>query len=99
MTIDYTEILSALVGLCCALITGFLVPWLKSKIDAEKLEKARRYVDVGVGAAEQLFGAKTGEQKKQFVLDLLAQLGVGASLPLEAFIESAVNALFGKEGE
>ena len=52
-------ICSALVSLALisALVSAFLIPWIKTKIDADKLQTLRTYVEIGVKAAEQLYTA------------------------------------------
>ena len=37
--IDLTPIMEAIIALVAAVITAFVIPWLKGKIDADKLEK------------------------------------------------------------
>ena len=44
---DYTQIISAVIALISALVSAFLIPWLKTKIDADKLQTLRTYVPVG----------------------------------------------------
>ena len=39
MNIDITPVMEAVVALVAAIITAFVIPWLKGKIDAVKLEK------------------------------------------------------------
>ena len=50
---DYTQIISAVIALISALVSAFLIPWIKTKIDADKLQTLRTYVEIGVKAAEQ----------------------------------------------
>ncbi len=52
---DYTQIISAVIALISALVSAFLIPWIKTKIDADKLQTIRAYVEIGVKAAEQLY--------------------------------------------
>lgn len=40
--IDITNVVSAVITLLVAVITTFLIPYLKEKVDAEKFEKSRR---------------------------------------------------------
>ena len=47
---DYTQIISAVIALISALVSAFLIPWLKTKIDADKLQTLRTYVEIGVKA-------------------------------------------------
>ena len=57
---DYTQIISAVIALISALVSAFLIPWLKTKIDANKLQTIKTYVEIGVKAAEQLYAATDG---------------------------------------
>ena len=49
--IDLTPIVEAIVALVAAIITAFVIPWLKGKIDADKLEEIELWVTVAVEAA------------------------------------------------
>ena len=51
MTIDITSIVEAVLALIGAIITVFVIPWLKSKTDAAQLEKIKMWVTVAVEAA------------------------------------------------
>ena len=51
--IDLTPIMEAIIALVAAVITAFVIPWLKGKIDADKLEKIELWVTVAVEAAER----------------------------------------------
>lgn len=76
MNIDYTELIQALITLVSILITTFLIPLLKKKLSAEKLEELRKWVGIAVNAAEQLYGSKTGQQKKDYVISFLHSKGI-----------------------
>ena len=76
MNIDYTELIQALIALASVLITTFLVPLLKKKLSAERLEELKKWVSIAVKAAEQLYGSKTGQQKKDYVLAFLMDKGI-----------------------
>ena len=73
---DYTQIISAVIALISALVSAFLIPWLKTKIDANKLQTIKTYVEIGVKAAEQLYAATDGEEKKAYVINFLAEHGI-----------------------
>ena len=92
---DMTEIVQAAVALMAAIITGFVVPWIKSKTTAQEQEALLRWVRVAVSAAEQIYaGSGRGAQKKQWVLDFLAKNGMKVdSDAVMAAIESAVYGL------
>lgn len=71
--VDLTPLFQAIVGIASVLITGFLVPWLKTKFSAEQLAKAQNWVQIGVYAAEKLYGSGNGDAKLAYVEALLAQ--------------------------
>lgn len=74
--IDLTPIMEAIIALAVAVITAFVIPWLKGKIDADKLEQIKLWVTVAVEAAEQLYnGTGRGEEKKAYVVKFLQEKG------------------------
>lgn len=73
---DYTQIIQAVIALAAALVTTFVIPWIKSRLSAEKLDTLQVYVEIAVKAAEQIYTAADGEKKKQYVLDYLAGQGI-----------------------
>ena len=94
MNIDYTELLQAIIALLATLITTFLIPFIKKKLSAEKVEELRKWVGVAVKAAEQLYGSKTGQQKKKYVLSFLVSKGIKFDVDeVTALIESEVYKL------
>lgn len=69
---DVTRIVVALIGLLSTLITSFLIPLIKSKIDSNKADKIVYWINVAVNAAEQLFPESgSGECKKEYVNDFV----------------------------
>lgn len=99
---DYTQIVSAVIALISALVSAFLIPWLKTKIDANKLQTIKTYVEIGVKAAEQLYAATDGEEKKAYVINFLAEHGIRFDVStIDQLIEAAVlqlhHELYGSE--
>ena len=91
MNIDYTDLIQAIIALLSAVITGFLIPCLKKKLTEQRLEELKKWVEVGVKAAEQLYGSKTGQQKKDYVLAFLLSKGIVFNVEeVTALIESEV---------
>ena len=85
---DYTQIISAVIALISALVSAFLIPWLKTKI--------------GVKAAEQLYTATDGAAKKAYVVNFLAEKGIQFDVEtIDKLIEAAVlqlhHELYGSE--
>lgn len=93
-TFDLTPIIEIIIALASALITGFLIPYLKKKVSAEKLEELKKWVSIAVGAAEQLYGSGTGEKKKEYVQSFLLSKGIAFDVDeVTALIESEVYKL------
>lgn len=89
--IDYTELIQAIITLFAVLISSFLIPFLKEKLSKERYEKLKTWVSVAVKAAEQLYGSKTGKQKKEYVLAYLKEKGIAFDTKeIETLIESEV---------
>lgn len=94
MNIDYTELIQALIALVSVIITTFLIPLLKKKLSVEKLEELKKWVGIAVNAAEQLYGSKTGQQKKDYVISFLLSKGITFDAnEVEALIEAEVYKL------
>lgn len=99
---DYTQIISAVLALISALVSAFLIPWIKTKIDADKLQTVRAYVEIGVKAAEQLYAASEGDKKKAYVISFLAGKGIKFDVEtVDKLIEATVlqlhHELYGSE--
>lgn len=93
--IDITAIINALVALIAAIITVFVVPYVKSKTTAQQREELVAWTKIAVSAAEQMYkGDKRGAEKKQYVLDFLAEHGFSVNEEaVNAAIEAAVKQL------
>lgn len=86
--IDVTGIATALMSLLGAIITAYIVPWLKAKLGAERYESALSVTRTLVEAAEQIFsGPGRGQEKLEYVKGELAKRGVSYD---QAKIEAAV---------
>lgn len=92
---DLTPIVNAVITLIAAIVTTFLIPWIKSKIDAAKLAQIVEWVGIAVRAAEQIYNESgMGEKKKQYVLNFLADKGFTLDPnSINAMIEAAVKNL------
>ena len=89
---DLTPILNAIITLIVSIITVFIIPWLKEKIEAEKLEKYKEWVTIAVRAAEQIYkGTGRGAEKKEYVMSFLQSKGLAVDMDsIENMIEAAV---------
>ncbi len=95
MNIDITAIVNAVIALIAAVISVFVIPWIKSKTTAQQREELVAWVKIAVAAAEQIYkGDKRGEEKKQYVLDFLKDNGFTVEADsVNAAIEAAVKQL------
>lgn len=99
---DLTYVIIASFALAIAVATYILWPWLKTKVDAQKLETVKKLVKIGCQAAEQYFKGETGvgKEKKTYVIDWLRKIGVERYFTekgiiinwdtIDAFLESSV---------
>lgn len=102
MEINLTEVVVALIGLLSTVITCFLVPILKKKLDKDKREILVTLVQTAVYAAEQVFrGTKLGRDKKEYVFKFLKEQGIDVEderlrTQINNLIESFVAEMNGK---
>lgn len=92
---DYTMLFEGIITVLVALITMFVVPYIKSKIDAEKLAKIIEWVTYAVEAAEQIYKESgMGAIKNKYVKQFLEEHGVDLDIEqIDVLIESAVRKL------
>lgn len=100
MKTDYTFIFELIITLISALISCFLIPQLKNRLSEEKREQLLYWTEVAVKAAEQLYGSKTGQQKKEYVASFLLSKGIVFDIDeVTALIESEVYRLTSESKE
>ena len=89
---DYTKIVEAIIALLVAVITTFVVPYIKTKISDAKLAKILKWVTYAVKAAEQIYKESgMGEIKNKYVKKFLADHGINLDMEqINVLIESAV---------
>ena len=88
---EITEIAKIVIELVVAIASLWLVPWLKAKLNAEKVADMLRWVEIAVSAAEQLYDAAQGNAKKVYVLGFLRDRGYDVDEEeLDLAIEAAV---------
>ena len=87
--INITPIVEAGILLIAAIISAFVIPWIKSKAKIEDTTDFLRWVEIAVAAAEQLYESTDGAAKKKYVLTYLH--GKGITLDAED-IENAIEA-------
>ncbi|MCL2857440.1 MAG: phage holin family protein [Oscillospiraceae bacterium] len=96
--IDLTPVIQALTGLFAATLTAVVIPLVRSRLCAERLERARDWARIIVTAAEKLFPQPgSGREKKVYVLDFLSRLNLSLSGDeLKVLVECAVCELTAK---
>lgn len=76
MNIDITQIIVAAIGFAGLILTGIVIPslrsWLKSKVTNSQWETIKNYALAGVQAAEIIFNAQgQGEEKLRWVSEYI----------------------------
>lgn len=88
---NFTPIFEAIITIVSLVLTGIVIPYIRQKIGEEKAENLKKWVSVGVKAAEQIYGGKTGQQKKEYVVSFLNSKGINFDVDeVEALIEAEV---------
>lgn len=95
---DITFVIEALIALVSAIITAFVVPYIKSRTTAAQQEQLQGWVKIAVAAAEQIYtGSGRGSEKKAYVVEWLTERGLTVDTDkVDALIESAVYDLSSK---
>ena len=93
----FIKIVGAIITILVALITGFIIPWLKSKVDGEQTKKLAYYIGMAVRCAEQIYTPEQWMEKKLYVTNYITNL-VNDTFKLtlspqdiDVLIEGAVN--------
>jgi LL-H family phage holin len=99
MTIDITQIILAVIGLLAAAVTAVIIPWLRTRLGAERWAQLVLVAQVAVEAAEQLYrGEGKGQEKLTYALERvneqLRKQGISFDeIDVRAAIEAAVLGL------
>ena len=93
MNIDI--IVKVLIPILGAILTYLIVPFLKSKTTKQQRDNIYFWVQVAVGAAEQIYAGKgQGKLKKEYVVDFLVSKGINITIQeLDVLVEAAVKEL------
>lgn len=92
--IDLTPILQASLALAAALITAFVIPWIKAKATVQQRDLLERGVKTAVFAAEQVYGSGWGRNKLRYAEEYLSKRGYTVDIDL---IEATVRQYFGHD--
>ena len=92
--IDLTPIVQAVLAVLAALITAFVIPWIKAKATVQQRELLERGVKTAVFAAEQVYGSGWGRDKMRYAEEYLRKRGYTVDVDL---IEATVREYFGHD--
>lgn len=88
---DLTPIINAVIALAAALVTAFVIPWLKRNTTQKDREELLKWVEIAVMAAQQLYHQLGGEERKEYVRNFLNAKGYDVtSAEVDSAIEAAV---------
>ena len=69
------NIISLLIPVIGAIITGFLIPYLKTKLSSARMDEIARWTTKAVEAAEVLFDVPgSGEEKRDYVVHFIDKM-------------------------
>ena len=95
--INITPIVEAGILLIAAIISVFVVPWIKSKAKNEDTTNFLRWVEIAVAAAEQLYESTDGAAKKNYVLAYLQGKGITVNAIAPGVILTEMNKALSEE--
>lgn len=97
--IDITTLANAIIALLAAIITTFIIPYIKSKTTENQRKTLVEWIKIAVKAAEQIYtGSGRGIEKKAYVLNFLREKGISVDeASIEAAIEASVNDVCAEE--
>ena len=84
--IDLTTILEAVIALAVAIITAFVIPWIRNKTTAQERDELLKWVDIAVAAAQQLYHHLDGADRWDYAMTLLAEQGYDVQDAVEAAV-------------
>ena len=88
---DLTPVINGAIALLAALISAFVIPWLRLKTSQQERETLLKWVEIAVAAAQQLYDCLDGEQRKRFVREYLSAKGFDVDAEdVDNAIEAAV---------
>ena len=90
--IDLTNLVNAVVALLAAIITAFVLPWIKAKGTEKQLDLLAKATKTAVFAAEQVYGSGWGQDKMRYAEEYLRKHGYTVDIDM---IEATVKEYFG----
>lgn len=69
------KVIMTLIPVIGVIITGFVIPYIKTKISSAQLDEISQWVTKTVQAAEVLFDTpKSGEEKREYVINFINKM-------------------------
>lgn len=88
---DLTPIINAAIALLAAVVTAFVIPWIKGNTSQKEREDLLKWVEIAVAAAQQMFYQMDGAARKEYVISFLDERGYDVDdEAVDAAIEAAV---------
>ena len=92
----FMTIALSIISIAGALVSAYVIPWIKANISAKDMDTIVFWVRFAVRCADQLFTPEEWEKKKSYVMayiiDKVAQLGLKLTEEdINTLIEAAVN--------
>ena len=89
---DITEFVKALVALAISVLTCFVIPAIKQRMEANEFAELWKWVKIAVEAAEMIYNRSgMGKEKKKYVENFLLAKGLTVKVDeLDNLIEAAV---------
>lgn len=90
------EIIKIIVMVAVLIFTRYAVPWIRSKIGAEKLAEIEKWTRYAVLKAQQVLYAESGVDRKAYVTEFLKEILIAKNIALsdeqlDVLIEAAVK--------
>lgn len=92
ITIDLTPVLQLAIMLMGALITAFVIPWIRRKTNAQQWDALVNITRTAVFAAEQVYGSGWGRDKMRYAEEYIKGKGYTVDVDM---IEATVRQYFG----
>ena len=106
--IDLTQIIEAAVKLVVAIVCVLIIPYIKRNFSMSQIEDLRKWINIAVQAAEQIYNSSQAAEKKEYAVKYinkyLDEKGLKINeTEIDGMIESAVlelhNQLYGSTKE
>lgn len=70
----FLQIISGVITIVFALISAYVIPWLKTKISKDQIETLNYYLELAVKCANQIYTEAQWQEKKQYVTNYIVDV-------------------------